>query len=149
MRYRLPLVLALAAASLLARGACAQGEFGIHPTNSRVFNYMDSDGPGVMTIDFVGPEGFVPGASYIRVFITQNGNRYWGSGTWVPIGNAQVALNFTLSGGFQYATYNFNGTVTTGFGGTSGEGTYSQVGFPEQTNAWSITPATGGIGSPQ
>jgi hypothetical protein len=150
MRYRLLLALALAVATLLARGASAQGEFGVHPTNSRVFTYMDSDGTGVMTIDFVGPEGFVPGASYIRVFLTQNGNRFFGSGTWVPIGNAQVALTFTLSGGgnFQYATYNFSGTLTTGFGGTSGEGQYFQLGFPEQTSQWSLTPFSGGVGSP-
>jgi hypothetical protein len=157
MRHLLPLTLVFAMLTLLGPAAQAQVQF--RPTNAGVFSYQDPDGSGTFTLDFLDVSGRVPpltAFSRVRVSGTYNtlGETWtmWGSGTWDPIGNAQVDLYLTL-----YASspslgpqgpFIVSGTMTTGFGpGWTGEGTEYPVGQPNAGGQWTMQQILDGGGS--
>jgi hypothetical protein len=146
MRHRLTLALALAAATLVAGEACAQGT-GTSPTTAKTYNYTDAQGAGQLTIDDVGAAS-LPGGRAIRVALLQNDRRYLGSGTMHPSpqNSADMLLHFALVGP-KGTVFVFHGVLRTSGTTVTAQGTYHRLGFPEQIATWRILSVAGGTGT--
>jgi hypothetical protein len=138
MIYRLCLALALvlATGALVAPAARAQN-------TPLVFTYRDADGAGRLTMLDVGPDA-ATGGRQIKVSIEQNGNRFDGSGISFQLEQNMpftTLVTFAVTGGG--VSYFFSGKTISGIT-LSGQGTYHRVGFPENSNQWSIVLGGGG-----
>jgi hypothetical protein len=137
MRQTPTLALALAAATLLARGAYAQGT-GTRPTTAKTYNYLDAQGSGQLTIDDVGAAP-IPGGRHVRVVLLQNDRRFVGSGTSHPVAqnSADTLHTFSLIGP-KGTVYVFHALLRSSGAMVTAQGTYHRLGFPEQIAAWRI-----------
>jgi hypothetical protein len=138
-RLRLALALVVATVAFVAPAARAQN-------TPLVFTYRDADGTGRLTMLDVGPDA-ATGGRQIKVSIEQNGNRFDGSGISYQLEQNMpftTLVAFTVTGGG--ASYFFSGKTISGIT-LSGQGTYHRVGFPENSNQWSIVLGGGGGGA--
>lgn len=104
--------------------------------DSITFKYADDEGPGRLTITYVGEaEG---GVSRIRVELVQGDLRLLGSGIALAIeGSRPLTTRFAFAVSGPPGTFFFQGETTSGIT-LSGQGTYHRLGSPEQERTWSI-----------
>lgn len=131
---RLSLALAMLVAALPFRIARAE------PTLSPplFFTYHSSQGPGVLSLQEIGPDQTTGGQQIVAV-LTQNGCCYSGSGITVPLEQTppyRTRITFSLAK-LRSPSLVFEGELISGIT-LSGEGTYHRDGRPEKTVGWSI-----------
>jgi Prealbumin-like fold domain len=149
MRHTIRLALAAVMLALTAPAGRAQGQPNlpsVAPVPPTTFTYRDADGPGRLDLFDLGPDD-ATGGRRIKISLTQNGVNYIGSGITLPLDTrlplpTLIAFSLVSPGG---PSYFFQGKTISGIT-LSGQGTYHQTGFPENSATWSIVLGGGGGG---
>jgi hypothetical protein len=109
-----------------------------------VFTYRDTDGPGSLSLQDLGPDEST-GGRQVKVLLQQQGVNFLGSGITLQLeSGSPFTTLITLSLASPWGvSYYFQGKIISGIT-VSGQGTYHRTGYPESKDSWNIV-----LGGPQ